>query len=167
MNRHFVELYGDWSEIGRWLRTKNVVEKIGDMIFVHGGISPQVYRIPFDIPTINKLSRPFFADSTYDYPNLETSILYSDSGPFWYRGLYKGSPQVIEQQVDSSLSRFSSRHLMTGHTVVADTVSMFFRGKLFNTDTQHAKGFSEGLLLEDDKFYRVDAGGNRYFLTKK
>lgn len=167
MSRNFVELYGEWSEIGRWLRTKNVAEKIGDMIFVHGGISPSVYRIPFDVPTINKLCRPFYADSTYDYPNLETSILYSDSGPFWYRGFYKGNPETVEPQVDSSLSRFSSRHIVTGHTVVADTVSMFFKGKLFNTDTHHAKGLSEGLLLEEEKFYRVDASGNRYFLTKK
>jgi len=169
MNQHYVELLGDKTELGRWLRTKNVAEKIGDILYVHGGISPMVYRIPFDVPLINKLARPFYADSTYSYPNLETDILYSDHGPFWYRGFYsnRGNP-IVETQVDSSLMRFSSDHIVTGHTVVADTISVWFKGKVFNTDTHHAKGHSEGLLIEGgNMFYRVDANGTKYFMIKK
>lgn len=169
MKKPFVELYGEASELGRWLRTKNVAEKIGDVLYVHGGISPLVYRVPFDVPMINKIARPFYADSVYNYPNAETEILYSDFGPFWYRGMYKaGDPRVIEKEVDSSLMRFNTKHIVTGHTVVSDTVSMWFKGKVFNTDTHHAKGHSEGLLIEGgDKFYRVDANGNRFFMIKK
>jgi hypothetical protein len=169
MDKHFVELYGESSELGRWLRTKNVAEKIGDILYVHGGISPLVYRVPFDVPLINKLARPFYADSTFNYPDMETEILYSDYGPFWYRGMYKaGDPTLIEKEVDSSLMRFNSNHIVTGHTVVSDTISMWFKGKVFNTDTHHAKGHSQGLLIEGgDKFYRVDAEGNRFFLIKK
>jgi diadenosine tetraphosphatase ApaH/serine/threonine PP2A family protein phosphatase len=169
MNKQYVELIGDKTEIGRWLRTKNVAEKIGDVLYVHGGISPLVYRIPFDVPMINKLARPFYADSTYAYPNLETDILFGDGGPFWYRGFYsnRGNP-AVELQVDSSLERFSSNHIVTGHTIVADTISMWFNGKVFNTDTHHAKGHSEALLIEGgDKFYRVDANGNKNFMIKK
>jgi Calcineurin-like phosphoesterase len=44
MNKHYVEVMGEKSELGRWLRTKNVAEKIGDILYVHGGISPMVYR---------------------------------------------------------------------------------------------------------------------------
>lgn len=169
MNKHFVHLYGDSSELGRWLRTKNVAEKIGDILYVHGGISPLVYRVPFDVPMINKIARPFYADSVFNYPDMETEILYSDYGPFWYRGMYKaGDPVLIEKEVDSSLMRFNSKHIVTGHTVVGDTVSMWFKGKVFNTDTHHAKGHSQGLLIEGgDKFYRVDADGNRFFMIKK
>jgi hypothetical protein len=32
-------LYGESSEIGRWLRTKNIVEKVGTILFAHAGIS--------------------------------------------------------------------------------------------------------------------------------
>ncbi len=169
MDKPFVELYGESSELGRWLRTKNVAEKIGDILYVHGGISPMVYRVPFDVPLINKIARPFYADSTFNYPNMETEILFSDFGPFWYRGMYKaGDSKLIEKQVDSSLMRFNSRHIVTGHTVVSDTVSMWFKGKVFNTDTHHAKGHSQGMLIEGgDKFYRVDANGNRFFMFKK
>jgi hypothetical protein len=169
MNKHFVELYGESSELGRWFRTKNVAEKVGNILYVHGGISPLVYRVPFDVPMINKLTRPFYADSVFNYPDLETEILYSDYGPFWYRGMYRaGDPKSIEKEVDSSLMRFNSNHIVTGHTVVSDTVSMWFKGKVFNTDTHHAKGHSQGLLIEGgDRFYRVDANGNRFFMIKK
>ncbi len=169
MNKNFVELYGEGSELGRWLRTKNVAEKIGDILYIHGGISPLVYRVPFDVPLINKIARPFYADSVYNYPDVETEIIYSDNGPFWYRGMYNArDPKLIEKEVDSALTRFNTKHLVTGHTVVSDTVSMWFKGKVFNTDTHHAKGHSEGLLIEPgDKFYRVDANGNRFFMIKK
>jgi hypothetical protein len=64
--------------------------------------------------------------------------------------------------------RFSSDHIVTGHTVVADTISMWFKGKVFNTDTHHAKGHSEGMLIEGgNMFYRVDANGTKYFMIKK
>jgi hypothetical protein len=163
INKQFTELYGEGSELGRWLRTKNVVEKIGDILYVHGGISQKVYQVEWDAPLINKLARPFYADSNYVYPNLETDILYSDYGPFWYRGFYRaGDPALIEKEVDTSLMRFKTDHIVTGHTLVRDTISMWFNGKVFNTDTHHAKGRSEGLLIEGRSFYRVDMEGHRH-----
>jgi hypothetical protein len=87
-----------------------------------------------------------------------------DYGPFWYRGLYKGDQVQRKGQLDSALNTFRVRHLVTGHTVIADTVSMLFNGKLFNTDVMHAKGKSEGLLVEGKDFFRVDLQGNKHRL---
>jgi hypothetical protein len=89
-----------------------------------------------------------------------------DFGPFWYRGFYRKGEGAAksELEVDSSNMRFRTRHIVTGHTVVADTVSMLFGGKLFNTDTPHAKGKSEGLLMEGKEIWRVDIEGKRYKL---
>ena len=42
LNKGYTSLYGDSAEIGRWLRTKNVMEKINDILFVHGGVSSLV-----------------------------------------------------------------------------------------------------------------------------
>ena len=39
LDQNYMSLYDEHSELGRWLRTKNVVEKIGDIMFAHGGIS--------------------------------------------------------------------------------------------------------------------------------
>lgn len=164
MNVEYTTLLGEQSELGIWFRSKNVAEKLGDVLLVHGGISPSVYHMDLDVPQVNKYTRPFFADSLYKYPNLQTDILMGDYGPFWYRGLYKGDQVQRKLELDSALSVFRVKHMITGHTIIADTVSMLFKGKLFNTDVMHAKGKSEGLLVEGKEFFRVDGQGNKHKL---
>lgn len=168
MNKPYTSLLGEDTELGQWFRSKNVALKMGDILLVHGGISPQVYNLDLDVTKVNKLARPFYADSLFNYPNIETDILMGDYGPFWYRGYYRKGEEGMAKsalEVDSSLMRFRTRHIVTGHTVVADTVSMLFNGKLFNTDTPHAKGKSEGLYIEGKEMWRVDAAGNKIKLT--
>ena len=166
LNENYINLYGVNSELGRWLRTKNVIEKIGGILFLHGGISRKVNNIELPIQELNTLARPFYADTTFSYPNLETDILYSDSGPFWYRGYYMGDKTDIPQILDSTLKKFRIDLVVTGHTPVSDTISVWYKGKLINTDTPHAKGKSEALLIEGNKFYRIDAAGNKVELEQ-
>lgn len=166
MQMPFTSMLGENTELGQWFRSKNVMMKVGDVLLMHGGVSPQVYNMEIDVNKVNKLTRPFLADSLFNYPNIETDILMGDFGPFWYRGFYRKGDGAAksELEVDSSNMRFRTRHIVTGHTVIADTVSMLFGGKLFNTDTPHAKGKSEGLLIEGKEIWRVDINGNKYKL---
>lgn len=167
MNKPFTALLGEDTELGQWFRSKNVALRAGDILLVHAGISPQVSDMDLDINKVNKLTRPFFADSLYSYPNIETEVLMGDDGPFWYRGFYRKGDDGMKKssiEVDNALARFRARHIVTGHTVIADTVSMLYNGKLFNTDTPHAKGKSEGLYIEGKEMYRVDASGNKFRL---
>ncbi len=64
LNKKYVSLYDENSELGRWLRTKNIVEKIGNNLFAHGGISAQMNKLSMSVSNINQLSRPYYADST-------------------------------------------------------------------------------------------------------
>lgn len=64
---------------------------------------------------------------------------------------------VIEQ----SLQQFGVSHIITGHTVVADTISTWHEGKVINIDTRHAEGKSEALVIEGGRHYRVDIAGER------
>jgi hypothetical protein len=152
-------LYGENSEICRWLRTKNVIERIGDILFTHAGISAEMNNVNLSIEQINELARPFYADTTYNYPYIETNLIYSENGPFWYRGYYLGNHIATDAQVDSTLNKFFVRHIVTGHTIVADTISVWRKGKLFDTDVHHAAGKSEALLVEEKKYFRVNASG--------
>jgi Calcineurin-like phosphoesterase len=161
MNENYMTLFSENSELGRWLRTKNVVERIGDILFAHGGISSEVNNIDVSAPKINKLARPFYADSTYKYKDQKVELLYSDYGPFWYRGYYNGNERASQSQVDSTLRLYGVKYIATGHTVIADTISALYNGKLFNTDVHHAKGHSEGLLYENGSFFRVNAIGEK------
>jgi len=162
LNENYVMLYGENSELGRWLRTKNIMEKVGDMLFLHGGFSSEMNKLDISIARINKLSRPYYPDSTYRYRDPKLEIIYGSAGPFWYRGYYMGNTATIPSQIDSTLSKFGVKHIATGHTIVADTVSVWFNGRLFNTDVHHAKGQSEALLIEGDKYYRVNTIGEKF-----
>jgi len=167
LNEHFVNLYGENAELGRWFRTKNVMEKVGDFLFIHAGVSDLVNRMEVTPSSINQLVRPYYADSTYRYPDPKLDTLYSDFGPFWYRGYYTGTRKAGMPQIDSTLTKFGVKHIATGHTVIADTVSMLYGGKVFNTDVHHAKGISEGLLVDGNQVYRVNALGEKFLLLNR
>lgn len=162
MNLSYYEVFNENTELGRWLRSKNIVERVGDILYIHGGISPLLNRFNIPAPGINQQARPFYADSSYLYPDLFTEVLFSDLGPFWYRGYYTGMERPGIQQVDSTLRLFGARYITTGHTIAADTISVWYNNKVFNTDVPHYSGKSEALLYEKGLFYRVSQHGEKF-----
>lgn len=161
LSQPYLALYGEDSELGRWLRTKNIVEKIGNILVTHAGISSAVNKMNISVPQINKLARPYYADTIFNYDDPKSDILFSDFGPFWYRGYYEKTTPAIAAQIDSTLQQYKVNHIITGHSIVADTVSVWYSGKLFNTDVPHASGKSEALLIDKQKFFRVNAEGGK------
>lgn len=166
LNENYTALYGENAELGRWLRTKNVVEKIGDILFTHGGISRAVNRLGLAVADINMLARPYYADSTYQYSNPKTDTLYSDAGPFWYRGYYTNNKDTEMHSIDSTRKVYKVKRIATGHTVIADTIRALYDGRVFDTDVHHAGGHSEAVLIEEGKYYRVKPNGEKILLLE-
>ncbi len=50
-------MYSDKTELGRWLRTKNVIEKIGDYIIVHAGLSLEILDFDLLLYEINEITK--------------------------------------------------------------------------------------------------------------
>ena len=142
------------------------MKELAILFFTHGGISSAINNLNLSLREINRLARPYYADTTSNYEDPMSDILFSDFGPFWYRGYYDTNNTSIQSQIDSTLSQFKVDHIVTGHSIVADTVSMWYGGRLFNTDVPHSTGKSEALLVEKDKYYRVDTDGKRSFLMQ-
>jgi cytochrome oxidase Cu insertion factor (SCO1/SenC/PrrC family) len=161
------ELYGKRSELGKWLRTKNIVERIGDILFLHGGMSPQVDSLQLTIQEMNRLARPFYAGNIDSSDKRIVKLFDGKLSPFWFRGYYGDIDNLKEiptlQQVDYTLTRLGVRYIVTGHTA-ADTLSTRYDKKVINTDTWHANGKSEALLVEGNRFYRVNAEGKKVLL---
>ena len=166
LGENYRALYSEHSELGRWLRTKNIMEKVGDILFMHGGISSVMNRMNIPVSNVSNMARPYYADSTYIYSDPRIDTIYSDIGPFWYRGYYMGTPKASAAQIDSTLALYGVKHIATGHTVIADTISILFNGKVFNTDVHHVKGLSEALLLENGKYYRVSPLGEKLLVLE-
>jgi len=157
----FTSLIGEDTELGRWFRSKNVMEKINDILFVHGGVSAPVNRMDLSTTRLNKLVRPYYADSLMEFKNPNLDTLYSDLGPFWYRGYYKTNPSSEEETVNTTLRQYKVNRIATGHTVIADTISIRFGGRVINTDVHHLGGHTEALLIENGNYFRVLPGGEK------
>jgi hypothetical protein len=151
----FTALYDGNNELWRWLCTKNVMEKIGNVLFVHGGIAPELLQLNLSVADINNRIRPFYnrANQTFEDPLLST-VFNSNNSPFWYRGYYLVESDVTEGLIDATLKQYGVKTIVTGHTVVSQVTSCF-NGKVINIDTDHAAGQSEALLIRKSRFYRV------------
>jgi thiol-disulfide isomerase/thioredoxin len=166
----YVKLYDHYSELGRWLRTKNVMEKIGDLLFLHAGISPEINRLDLNLDDINNLSRKYYA-GRLDSTNTALMTLFGGkTSPFWFRGYYGDRSKIktipSKYQLDSTFRKFEVKRIVTGHTIVRDTISVWYGNRVINIDTKHKEGKSEALLIEGTNFYRVNAEGQRVLLFR-
>ena len=158
--------YNQWytpnTELGRWLQTKNIVEKIGSYLFMHGGLSEEIYSCKLTFPEINSDSRKYYYRSNEAMVSNDTCLanIYSgDFSPFWYRGYIN---ETMDEQVLNSIEdHFNINKIVVGHSMV-DDVSYFYNKKVIGIDTHHARGDSEGFLVEGGKEFRIDGGGIRY-----
>jgi len=160
MRKRYEKLFDKSTELGRWLLTKNIMEKIGKRLFVHGGISEEVNSLGLSISQINKLVRPNYSFSMYESlsQNLKT-LLNSKESPLWYRGYYTGEPRATMEQVNKTLSVFDVSEIYTGHTVVADSIGFYYNNHIINLDTHDYRGNMEALLIENDNYFRINIKG--------
>jgi len=154
----YTQWYTPHTELGRWLATKNVVEKIGPLLVVHGGISSAVSDLQLSIQNMNELCRQrYFINLPPRHPALY-QLTYASTSPFWYRGYADGT--ATRQQVNDTLRRFDVQHIIIGHTI-EEQLTTYFNGKVINVDTPHAEGISEGLLVEEGRLFKVNKTGRR------
>jgi hypothetical protein len=158
-------LYGKNSELGRWLRTKNIIEKIGDILFVHAGISAEMNRmyVP-SLTRINEIARPYYTDRTYIYNDQRLQVIFGEAGPLWYRGYYTGKQLAPIEQIENTMEIFGVKQIVTGHSLIADTIGIYRDGKVINLDVHHAGGHSEALFIEEGKEFRISKDGDKYLL---
>lgn len=160
MNKPYMQLFGPNAEIGRWLATKNVAERIGNTLFTHGGISSYMNMLAIPLKELNDITRPFYTDTTYKYADNRLNLIYSDLGPFWYRNYYK-APRASMQQIDSTLDIYGVKYITTGHTIISNEIRSLYDGKVFNVDVHHAEGRPEALLIDNGKFWRINTAGEK------
>jgi hypothetical protein len=152
------QLWGTESEIGRWLRSRPLMMKLGDLLFVHGGVSPVLIDRGLDIATVNRGRR--FVPRT-QRNELDTFLL-GNSGPIWYRGLVLDGQEdsISSTDLNRVLTHFNVKRIVVGHTIV-ESVRALHGGRVLAIDAaiQHRKG--EGLYIEKGKAYRALKDGSK------
>ncbi len=151
MGKRMAELYDANTELGRWLRSKNIVERIGDYAFMHGGISPSVAALGLSYDQMNDFGRMEMNGTCTS--NACNTITGSD-GVYWYRGMVE--LDLNQTEVDSFVAAFGVKRVVVGHTK-DNTIRSLYDGKVVAIDMYHvdnfANGFMEALQFELGCFY--------------
>ncbi|WP_286235415.1 metallophosphoesterase [Thalassotalea sediminis] len=163
------ELYGENALIGRWLASKNTIERINGYLFVHGGIHPKVAEFDYSLEEINNIIRSHYRKPfiTRLGASEDDFLISSKTGPAWYRGYFKDD--LTQQEVEQGLAKFDAKAVIVGHTLQW-RVKTFFEGKVVAIDVKHPSDYethlpprsSEGLLIKNNLFYRLLSNGSEH-----
>jgi hypothetical protein len=152
-----VGLVGADTVIGRWLRSLNCIERIGDYVFVHAGLSPQVVGKTLDYEGINKKVRSVLGVRPETLTDIATAQLsWGRGGPLWYRGYFprhalEFGPTPTNTMFASILKACEGKHIVVGHTKVAQVATMY-EGGLIPIDVPWTDPANvRGLLVLDGK----------------
>ena len=150
------ELYNPESENGRWLRSLPVMARLGDLLFVHGGPSPEFAAAHPDLHAVNAACRQELLGTT--------GPMLGDQGPLWYRGLVPGAakgPEPSEEALGTLLKTYRCRTLVVGHTTL-DQITAFHGARVYGIDAGLKDGKPGELWLQvNGKRFRGLADGTR------
>lgn len=159
LNLEYKNWYTANSELGNWLRSKNGIEKIGDYLFLHAGISKNFPKDTFSLSEINNNIRVCI-DKVYIEGEASKDIFIGNDSPLWYRGIVKEeeAPEDIEKTLDS----FSVEKMILGHTIV-DQIKYLYNQKVIAIDLEHKVNSDNdtmyALWFENGNFFIIDNNG--------
>lgn len=160
----YADFFGREFELGRWLRARPLAVRIGENLFVHGGIPPECIENELSIEKMNACARTVLDDE--DFRPEDTDRLtrlafmcteyrgYFDQGGDYYRSL--------EGMMEKILAFYGVRHIVVGHTIV-DEIAILKGGTVVAIDvpfgTDQAR--EQALLIENDTLYKVCVDGRK------
>ncbi len=161
LNLPMPELYGPASDMGRWLRTRPALLKLGPYLFVHGGLSPAFIARGLGLEQANALIRQGLDDRK---ASETVTFLMGGEGPLWYRGLVpqrRPFEDLPTAAVEDLLKALGVRALVIGHTPHT-RLQAFHGGRVYAIDAGMLEGLpGEAWICEGDRLFRGRADGSR------
>lgn len=139
---------------GAWLSRQNAVIRIGDALFLHGGLSPKY--ADFSLADLNDRVRRELQE-----PDRKTALVSQDpEGPLWYRSLAQGDG-ALSSHLDGVLRRHGARRMVVGHTPTEGLVMPHFGGRVLVIDVGLARvygGPPAALVFEGGRAFALHRG---------
>jgi len=153
---------------GKWILQRNVVIKINNVIFVHGGISEKFSK--WGLKKINNRLRTELEDlrraamnfTRPKIPDYQRQIVYEPDGPYWYRLFATMDQDAFKENVDRILKNLEAEYMVIAHTpqVIKTKEDMqLFQGRIWIIDTgiselyrKHMGGRLSALIIDKGKF---------------
>jgi hypothetical protein len=139
------------GELGKWALANPAVVKLGDNLFVHGGISSA-----YASQSIEEINRQVVA-ALKARDASPTAIVNHPHGPLWYRGLVvrdDAEPAAVApiphgaafaptilQEIDLVLLNYGVERIVVGHTPTRGGIIEDAGGKLWRTDSAISRAY--------------------------
>jgi hypothetical protein len=163
MGEEYKHCFDKNSELGRWLRSKNAVEKIGEYVYCHGGISPELASTKLGLSEINRISRQNIGKPNEAIVDADAKAIFDlKTGIFWYRGVAKNL--ISKEEIISVLQFAGAKRMIVGHTIHTD-ITALYDGRVICIDLYHEEnlrmGFMKTLWVEEGFCYGLDSKGEK------
>lgn len=162
------DLYSENSFLGKWMVSKNTMERINGVLFAHGGIHPDLSNYDITINQVNEINRKNYRKPYFPKPSktVDQLVLSNKKGICWYRGYF--NDDLSQEEVEKGIGKFEGLAIVVGHTIHRK-VKKFYNGKVYAIDVKHPKDYnknwpnkkSEGLLITEGNYFRVLANGEK------
>lgn len=146
-------LYRPDTELGRWLRSLPVMVRIGDVLFVHGGISPAFAAAHPSLAEVNRQARTELREGP--------GPVLGPDGPLWFRGLVQGP---VPAGFEAVLRTYGASRVVVGHTTL-DHVVALGGGRIYAIDAGLKDGRPGEVWIQEGRSrWRGLADGTRIAL---
>jgi hypothetical protein len=123
---------------------RNSIMKIGDFIFVHGGLMPNKAK-QYSLEAINAIIRDYLlGNRSQDDPDV-SSLLTGKESPFWTRtfsNTFSGNSEKSCSILNSTMEYLKVRGMVVGHTI-QNGINSGCDGKIWRTDIGMSRSFGK------------------------
>lgn len=137
------------------LARRNVVAVVGNTVFVHGGVLPEVSE--YGVERLNQESRAWLRGERGGPPDL----LLDRDGPVWSRHYSSDTDEDDCRLLARALERLGASRMVVGHTVQKDHVTSGCAGRVWRIDagmSRHYGGVPAALEITGDEVRVLRAG---------
>jgi hypothetical protein len=125
-----------------------IMMKVGDSVFVHGGILPK--HVAYGLDRMNDEVRAWVLDKRPEPP----AVVVAEDGPVWTRG-YSSSPSEQDcARLGKALSMLGARRMVVGHTPQKEGISPACGDRVWRIDVGLARYYGgplQVLQIEGDQ----------------
>ena len=146
--------------LGGWLRQQPIIARMGDYLFTHGGVSPQVLASGLTVAQLNKRYHDTLQQTNDQVSEDDYSLFYGSSGLSQYRALLSDNNEAVsggdwpEAHLQQILASFKVKALVIGHTPLAKPAALY-DGQLLAVEAEQT---SSALLIHDGEAKFTDVG---------
>jgi Icc-related predicted phosphoesterase len=124
---------------------RNSIMKIGDYIFVHGGLLPHKAK-QYSLEKMNSIIREYLLGNKSANDKDVKDLLTGNESPFWSRlfsNAFTGNSAETCQTLDETIEYLKVKGMVVGHTVQKNGINSGCDGKIWRTDVGLSRSFGK------------------------